>query len=52
MIGQQRLDPIEQLRAGEQIKERVEIAAGSMLTKALLLRKCAAATMHRGWLLL
>jgi len=52
MIGQQRLYPFEQLRAGQRIEEGVGIRfASTLLDKVLLSYARASAIMHLGWLL-
>lgn len=49
MFGQKRFDLIEQIRAGEQIKEAVGIAlVGTAANSVLLLRTQAGIRMHSG----
>ena len=52
MSRQQRLDPIEQLRAGQQIEHRVGIGiARALADTSLLSRDTTIDTMRGGWLL-
>jgi hypothetical protein len=52
MRRQQRLDPIKQLRTGQQVEHRVGVRVARVVANTLLLpRRRAMIRMHVGWLL-